>query len=342
MANLSDVAALAGVSVSVVSRVLADAPGARVSDATRERIREAARTLDYQPNFAARALRSSRSHIIALIVPDVTNAIFAELMEGVEETALERDYTVVLGRAEDMQPGGPALRRLVGERRVDGMLVQLRDEPTAEEVGSLADPSTPAVFINSLAPAGIGSVVLPDVEGAMIATRHLIDLGHTRIGMIGGKSDNYTAQRRSAGFRDACATAGIDVPLSRVAHVGYSAEDGRRGLRQLLSAAEAPTAIFVANVNAALGALLEARRLGVTVPKDLSIVAMHDVWMSEYSWPPLSTVRMPLRQLGSDAVRELLRRLDDSSLPPAEVLVTDPAPQLIVRESTVAPPEHPE
>jgi len=336
MANLSDVAALAGVSVSAVSRVLADAPDARVSDATRLRIREAAQSLDYQPNFAGRALRSSRSHILALIVPDVTNAIFAELMEGVEEAALSRDYTVVLGRAEDMQPGGPALRRLVGERRVDGMLVQLRDEPTSEEIASLADTATPTVFINSLGPSGIGSVVLPDTAGAAMATAHLIELGHRRIGLIGGKRTSYTAQRRAEGFLTACADAGIAVDPGHVAHVGYSAENGREGLRRVIALPTPPTAVFVANVNAALGALLEARRLGVNVPDELSIIAMHDVWMAEYSWPPLSTVRMPLRQLGSDAVSELLRRFADSAAAPADVLVTEPPPQLILRESTIA------
>ncbi len=337
MVNLHDVASRAGVSVSVASRVLSNAADTRVSDATRLRIEDAARTLDYRPNFAARALRSARTNIIALIVPDLTNAIFTELMEGVEETALSRSYTVLLARAEDMQPGGVTFQRLVGERRVDGVLLQMRDEPTPAEISAIVDSDVPVVFINSLGTPGIGSVVLPDVAGARIATQHLLELGHRDLAMIGGGANSYTAQERMRGFRDQVEAAGLTIAPHRLVSVGYSADAGAAGIRKLMTGATTPTGIFVANVNAALGALLEARKLGIRVPDDLSIVALHDAWTAEYTWPPLTTVRMPLRKLGSDAVIELLRRLDDPRASPADVLVEEPAPTLVFRESTSGP-----
>lgn len=334
VATLSDVAALAGVSVSAVSRVLSRAADARVSTSTRERIHKAARTLDYRPNFAGRALRSARSFIIALIVPDLTNAIVTELMEGVDETALANDYMVLLGRSEDMQPGGVSLNKLVGERRVDGLLAQVSDEPTPEVVASLTDSLVPVVFITSMGPSGIGSVVLPDAAAGELAAGHLVELGHRELGMIGGVQSSYTARTRAAGFIDRSHALGVTIPDDRMLSVGYTVEDGRRGLRRLMALPTPPTAVFVANVNAGLGALVEARLLGIRVPQDLSIIAIHDAWTADYSWPPLTTVKMPLRQLGVAAVHELLRRLADPAAAPQNVLIEDPAPELIVREST--------
>lgn len=339
-ATLGDVAAAAGVSVSVVSRVLSQASDARVSVATRERVRDAARALGYRPNFAARALRASRSFIIALIVPDLTNAIFTELMEGVDQTAIASDYSIVLGRAEDMRPGATTLEKLVGERRVDGLLVQGLDEPSPELVASLAASKVPVVFINSPGTAGPGSVVLPDAAGGAAAAEHLIELGHRELGVIGGSTASYTAAKRTEGFVTEAAEHGISVRGNRIIHAGYAVEDGRTGLRALMASAEPPTAVFVANVNAAFGVLVEARELGIRVPQDLSVLAMHDAGTAEYTWPPLTTVRMPLRRMGEIAAQELLRRLEDPVSPPRDIHVSDPAPRVVVREST-APPSTP-
>lgn len=336
MATLGDVASRAGVSISVASRALSATSDARVSASTRQRVRDAAAALDYQPNFAGRALQSARSNLLALIVPDLTNAIFAELMEGVEDAALSDDYTVVLGRAEDMQPGGSMLRRLIGERRVDGMLVQFRDDRTAAEVAHLAESPRPVVFINSRGPAGVSSVVLPDAAGASLATKHLIELGHRRIGMIGGRSTNDTAARRYEGFIRAHRAAGVEPQEDLVVHVGYWVDEGRAGLRALMSRAQPPTAIFVANVNAALGVIGEARSLGIRIPEDVSVVAMHDAWTAEVSGPPLTTIRMPLREMGAEAVTELLRRVREPSAAPMDVLVKAAGPTLVVRNSTQA------
>jgi len=335
MATLSDVAARAGVSVSAVSRVLSDAPSARVSDATRQRIHRAAQELGYRPNFAARALKVARTNVVGLIVPDLTNAIFTELMRGVEEEAHRRGYMVLLARAEGMPEGEESIPRLIGEGRVDGVLVQVGDNMRPQDLEALVESTLPVVFVNSIHPHGVGSVLLDDERGSRLGTQHLIDLGHTRIGLVSGHPDSDTARRREKGFRAAMADAGLSVRDDHVTHLGYDPRSGGAALATLASLAEAPTAVVVANVNAALGALLEARRLGLRVPEDLSLVAMHDAWTAETTWPPLTTVRMPLYELGRAAMSAVFDRITAGRV--ADIIVSDPAPLLIVRESTTAP-----
>ncbi|WP_137844511.1 LacI family DNA-binding transcriptional regulator [Microbacterium sp. 2FI] len=335
MATLSDVAARAGVSVSAVSRVLSDAPSARVSEQTRQRIRQAAEDLGYRPNFAARALKFARTNVVGLIVPDLTNAIFTELMRGVEEEANRRGYMVLLVRAEGMPEGEESIPRLIGEGRVDGVLVQVGDNMRPDDLQSLVEGSLPVVFVNSIPPHGTGSVVLDDDRGMRLGTQHLIDLGHARIGFLGGHPASHTATSREAGFRGAMAGAGLAVPDEYVTRLGYDPRSGGAALARVASLAEPPTAVVVANVNAAHGALLEARRLGLRVPEDLSIVAMHDAWTAENAWPPLTTVRMPLYELGRAGMTAIFDRITTGAV--SDVVVADPAPVLVERESTAPP-----
>lgn len=335
MATLSDVASIAGVSVSAVSRVLSGDPTARVSDATRERIQAAARRLDYRPNFAARALKFSRTNVVALVVPDLTNAIFTELMGGVEDEANERGYTVLLARAEGMAREPDAIARLIGEGRVDGAIVQLGDLTGSDAVATLLEGPLPVVFVNSNHPELSGSVVLEDAEGMRLATRHLIDLGHRRIAHVGGLPDSDTGRRRREGFEAAMREAGLGIDADLVTELGYEPRAGGLALERLAGLPVPPTAVVVANVNAAIGLLLEARRLGLRVPEDLSIVAMHDAWTAENTWPPLTTVRMPLYELGRAAMAAITERLAGAEQ--AEVVVREPAPELVVRESTAPP-----
>ncbi|WJL97016.1 LacI family DNA-binding transcriptional regulator [Microbacterium sp. ET2] len=335
MATLSDVAARAGVSVSAASRVLSDAPNARVSDDTRRRITEAAQELDYRPNFAARALKFSRTNVIGLIVPDLTNAIFTELMRGVEEEATRRGYMVLLARIEGMPEGQEAIPRLIGEGRVDGVLLQVGDTMRPEDLKILVEESLPIVLVNSTNPQSAGSVVLDDDLGANLGTRHLIDFGHTRIALISGHPASDTATRRERGFRAAMADARLDVPEEYVTRLGYEPRNGGLALAALAALPEPPTAVMVANINAAHGALLEARRLGLRVPGELSIVAMHDAWTAENAWPPLTTVRMPLYELGREAMSAIHDRITSGTI--ADVVVRDPKPFVVVRESTAPP-----
>ncbi len=332
MPTLSDVAARAGVSISAVSRVLSNAPSSRVSSATRQRIEDAARELDYRPNFAARALKFSRTNVVALVVPDLTNAIFAELMRGVEEAASELGYMVLLARAESVQPAAATLAGLVGEGRVDGVLIQVGDNTTTDDLAGILDGRVPAVLINSRREDHVGSVILPDEEGVAVAVDHLASLGHTAIGLVNGLPTTDSAVRRGAGFQAAMAAAGLPLNPDFVTWLGYEPQQGRAALRALGALTERPTAVVVANINAALGLMVEARNVGIGIPTDLSIVAIHDAWTAENAWPPLTTVRMPLYELGKRSMTAIFDRIRTGAI--ADVVVRAPAPQLVVREST--------
>jgi LacI family transcriptional regulator len=332
MSTLSDVAARAGVSISAVSRVLSGAPDSRVSDETRARIQQAASELQYRPNSAGRALRSARSNVVALVVPDLMNAIFIELVRGVEDAAIEHDYLVLLGRTEDIEPGDQRAQKLLGEGRVDALLLQPGDVPFSADVLAEFGITKPVVLINSVQAGMPGTVTMPDEAGARIAVRHLATLGHKRIGFLGGLPENPTTARREAGFRAEMAASGLSVDPSLITGFGYTAPDGIRGAEQLLRLDDPPTALFVANVNAAIGVLSAARTLGFAVPRDVSVVALHDSWTAENSWPPLTVVKMPWYELGTRAFEEAHRQILGSE--PRALVVDDPAPRLIEREST--------
>src|SRR5690625_210083 len=262
MATLSDVAARAGVSVSAVSRVLSNAADARVSAETRERIHRVARELSYRPNSAGRALRSARSNVVALIVPDLMNAIFIELVRGVEDAAIDQDYLVLMGRTEDIEPGGERARKLLGEGRVDALLLQPGDKPLPlDALGGFAD-ARPVLFLNSVAEDERGSATMPDDVGARVAVRHLIDLGHERIAFVNGIRESHTAARRERGFRAEMATSALIVDESLVTRYGYTPGDGERAAAQVLAVTPRPSAVFVSNVNAAIGFLTYARTSG--------------------------------------------------------------------------------
>lgn len=330
---MRDIAQASDVSITAVSRVLNKDPAARVAPETRKRILETARDLGYRPNFAGRALKLARTNMVALIVPDVTNV--NELLGGVEEAALEKDYMVLLGRSETMQPGGEAIDRLIGEARVDGLLVQLSEHAPRESIQRLLEYNTPIVLVNSYQDGHIGSVTLADQHGAEIATEHLLSLGHRRIALMGGSDLSYSAARREAGFYKAMSAADIGVDPDCVVRVGYSAADGHAGLRRLFELADPPTAVVVANVDAAIGALAESRALGIRVPEDLSLIAFNDSWAAEHAYPALTVVKMPLRELGRRAFDLIQTRIKGGQ--PRDLVVNSPKPRLVKRGSTARP-----
>ena len=330
MSTLSEVARRAGVSVSVASRVLSGDPAGRASAETRERIRRAALELNYRPNVTGRALRLARTDLIALIVPDVTNALFADLTRGVEDEALARGQLILLGRTEAMEPDESAVDRLLAQGRVDGIILQPGDAATAEEVAPLLAGSAPVVTIHQLF-EGASSVLVPDADAAAAAVHHLAARGHRRIGFVGGLPASATAQRRADGFWRAVAEAGIEARPEWVSATGYRTVDGRAGLAHILQARERPTAVVVANVNAAVGVLAEARERGIVVPDALSVIAIHDSATAEHTWPPLTCIRLPLYEMGRAAVAALAERRAGGAID--HRVVGEPAPRIVERDS---------
>lgn len=334
MTRLSDVASAAGVSVSVVSRVLNDDPALRAREETRDRVRAAATRLGYTPNHAARALRLSRAGTIALVLPDIGNPLTAETMRGAEDGANDTELHVLLGRAERLRQGSADLERIVAAGRVDGFLVQLDDGADVRQFERVVKPSTPMILLHARG-ARNNSVVLDDEAGAAFATDHLIRLGHTAIGFVGGLPQSQTAQRRARGYRQAMASAGLHRRRAWTTQYGYRTEHGSAAVDELMRRGALPTGIVVANVNAALGVMHELSKRGVRVPEQLSVVAIHDSWVADYLTPALTTVKMPLYELGREGIRLLTSRM--AGLPSEDRTVRTPSPKLIQRASTAPP-----
>lgn len=330
MARLVDIAQAAGVSVGLVSRVLNDSPNTRAAAETRERIVRTAAELGYRPNYAARALKLARSNTIALVTPALaTNAMVVELMRGVEDEARAVGFTVLLGRSETMTDRTQLLR-LLETGRVDGFLLQGRDDETAESLTRLI-AGAPVVLINARVDSRPGSVMIDDRAAARAATRYLLERGHRRTGLVNGLATSLTARLRGEGYRQALAEAGIEPDESLITQHGYAPEDAVPALEVLMRRADPPSALVVANVNAAMGALTHARRMGFRVPEDLSVIGIHDAWTADHTWPPLTTVSMPLYDLGRAAVRALHDRL--SAEDGMDRVVDSSPPQIIERES---------
>jgi LacI family transcriptional regulator len=318
-----------------VSRTLSGDSTLRVSEETRARVLAAAQELGYVPNHAGRSLRTARSGTLALVVPDVTSAVFAELAAGAEREAATRDLAIVLGRAESLLGGDAPTRlgRMMSQARIDGVILQSPDSVGPADLAGLGGSGTPVVVINSTDDGPFSTLVLDDAAGIRTAVDHLLGLGHARIGYVGGLPSSSTAQRRAAGFRAALGDAGLHPADEWMTELGYAGADGRAAVGVLLERGPLPSAVVVANLNAALGVLAAIHSRGFRVPADVSIVALHDVWYADATWPPITTVRMPLAELGAAAVV----RVVDRAAGVTHATVRRPEPVLVVRESTSSP-----
>ncbi|QOR70555.1 LacI family DNA-binding transcriptional regulator [Ruania alkalisoli] len=336
MVTLRDVASHAGVSVSVVSRVLNSDPTIRIRPETRERVVESARLLRYAPNSAGRSLRRARTHLLALVVPDVTNATFTDLVNGVEARALDHSYSVLLASSPRMQPGSEGFNRLLNERLVDGVLLQKDDSAPTDLVARALTHPEHTVMINSGPVDGVRTIGLDDVAAGALATRHLLELGHRSIGYVGGVPASDTSSRRQQGVERELGEAGLTLPREHVTTLGYTYRSARDAVRLLLGREPRPTALVVGNVNAGIGALTEAAQMGISVPEELSVVAIHDIWPAITCAPALTTIRLPMGALGSTAVDMLLDGAGADRVDPISRVVEDPAPELVLRASTAA------
>ena len=326
-ARLRDVAERAGVDPSLVSRVLSGSLPFSIRDETRERIVAAAAELDYRPNAQARALRRRRSMLIGMIVPTLSNVVFERIHAGAAERAEELGYTLVVaaGTADDF----PDL--LHGQ--VDGLLLAVATQKHAPVVVPRG-LRLPIVLVNRAESDGLTSVTVDDAAGARLATQHLFELGHRRVGHLAGPSEVDTGRRRLQGFLEACRERGDEPAGDLIVEGGYSEREGFAAMHALLDRPDRPTAVFVANLLAAVGALAAARQLGLRVPVDVSVASLHDAPLAEYLDPPLTTVRMPLEEMGRRAIEILLAERRET----AEAFRVETPPVLVVRDSTSLPP----
>lgn len=328
--TIGDVAAQAGVDRAIVSKVLNDRPGFSVRPETRARVHRVARELDYRPSLAARSLRTSRTGAIGAVIPTFTNPIWPTILDAAETEADRRGYTLLAGIADAVPDSTSRFLELARSGAVDGLLVA--SAINDHDIGQKPE-DVPVLHVNRRSPTGRRHVVVDDTAGAHVATQHLLDLGHRAIAHLSGPMDTDSGQRRRAGFDTALAEYGLHS--AGYAQARYSIHTGHQAMRELMSLPTRPTAVMCANVASAAGALAAARELDVTIPDDVSLVAVHDIDLAASLGPPLTTVRMPLIELGRRAVELLL------DTPPHDT-ITDvlSGPIELVRRASAAPATH--
>ncbi|WP_212913265.1 LacI family DNA-binding transcriptional regulator [Streptomyces sp. TS71-3] len=333
--TLSDVALLAGVDRSVVSRVINDDPRLNIRPDTRKRVLETIEKLGYRRNAAARSLRTARSYMLGLFIPDFANPVYAEIIKGAETEAGKLGYGLMTASSEGVRQGVEHYVDLFGQGRVDGLL--FAGDETGRELEQLRILRVPWVMVNRRITGTDRYVVLDDEQGSGLAVDHLLSLGHRRIAHIAGPETADTARRRRMGYSAALGRAGLAVDPRLIVHADYTPAGGRAAMDTLLTAqaaADRPTAVFVANVASAVGALHALHAAGLAVPADISVIAMHDMPLAGHLVPALTTVRMPLGELGARAVQLMAAR---GPADPITEVVTDPV-EVVVRDSTSAPP----
>lgn len=335
MPTRDDVARLAGTSTAVVSYVLNNGPRP-VSAATKAKVLAAVAELDYRPNGVARSLRARTTTALGLIVPDGSNPYFARIAQAVEEAAYRRGYTVLIGSAMDDAARELAYVQTFIDRRVDGILYI----PThgADCVSEMAKARVPTVLLDRVVDGLDASSVTPDnVEGARLATQHLIDHGHRRIAFIGGPQQLSPSRERHAGWAQAMRAAKLRPLASLQVEAAFGLEAGYRAAIRLLRKRNRPTAIFTSADDQAIGALRAAYELNLTVPDDVAFVSFDGTTEASFTVPSLCCVRQPITQLADRAVELLLNRITDPSTP----VVPDRLAVSLATGGSCGCPEHP-
>ncbi len=331
MFTIKDVAALANVSPSTVSRVLSNSP--RISEETKERVRRALEELDYHPNVFARGLVTNTASSIGVFIPPgmrefFVNPFFSEMMSGVSEVAGRAGFDIVLSTSA--QDEEDAVDRMIRGRRVDGLiLLGSRDnDPVLEKVALY---SFPAVLLGRPARDGAISFVNNDnVQAAYEATMHLILLGHEKIGFLGGAFNLIVTIDRLTGFRKALFESGISSsPQMEISSV-FLEQGGYQGMMHLLALPTRPTAVLASDDVLAFGAMRAAGELGYQLPDDLAIIGFNDIRLAELANPPLTSVRVHMHELGAAATEMLVGQIHESTLGVQSKIVES---ELVIRKS---------
>jgi LacI family transcriptional regulator len=325
---MADVAREAGVSSMTVSRVI-NGRGA-VSPATRQRVLEVIGRLGYRPSGIARGLATKRTGTLGLVVPDVANPFFSDVARGVEHVAYAEGYNVFLCNTEEDPRRELAALESLEEKRVDG-LVLCSSRLDEDELRAAVTWYPSVVLVNRrLDGARVQSVLVDDEAGGKLATQHLIRAGHRAIGLLAGPAVSHSGLQRGQGYRAAMSGAGLVPCPAWVRHCAPVVAGGGAATRTLLADSPEVTALFCHNDLVAVGAVQACGELGLRVPGDVAVVGYDDIPLSALVTPPLTTCRVPRKELGAEAIRLLMDQIRCNSAEYDEVVLQ---PQLIVRES---------
>lgn len=335
--NQKELAKLAGVSAGTVSNVISGST--RVSERSRQKVLEAIRILNYQPNLIARSLKTNRTHTLGIVVPDITIPFFPKIIRGAECAARERGYFLIVLDSEGSPQREADMIALLRAQRVEGVLLVTASgsELSAERFASLISHS-PVVCLDRLpVDLDVDSVCVDDTGAAEMAITHLIQMGHRQIACITGPLSLQNEQERLRGYRQALRKAGLPLQKSMIWSSGFEQQQVARACQVgLLQTSQRPSAIFATNGVTGLAALRSLYALGLSTPGDFSFVTFDEVASEDFFRPNITSVVQPTFDMGYQAVEVLLRRIEKGELESSREKVRLPA-TLRVRESSSNP-----
>jgi len=332
--DIRTVAALAKVSIATVSRTINGSPA--VSDRLSKRVWQAIEQLNYFPNTHARSLVSGRSRILGIIVENITNPFFPELVQSFEEIAVAHGYEILVSSSNsDPAILTTCIRRML-ERKVEGVAVLTfgEEEPVLDQLAHHDIPMVLAEF--KLEDPKTSTILLDYTTGIRAAVNHLAELGHRKIAFLSGPHTLHSAVTRENDYRAAMESAGLAIQKKWIIECDHTLKGGLTGFGQLQSLARRPSAILCSNDMTAIGVLRAAYMEGLRVPQDLSVIGLDDIDFAEFTLPPLTTIRLSRTDLARAAFEALRQQAEEPGNPKMqrEFLVST---SLVVRESTAAP-----
>jgi len=329
-ATIHHVAARAGVSTATVSRTLATP--ALVSDEARARVLAAIKATGYTPNMAARNLRARRSMLVLVVVPNIANAFFAEVLRGIDDELVNHGYGIIIGNLDNQQEREARYVDLVFAGQVDAVLLMSGRVPSGS--GRLmSDAGVPMATICVDIDGSFPSIMVDDHRASETVVEHLVSLGHRRLGYVSGPAGNRNEIGRREGFARGLSAAGLDPTAALYLDGDFMIDSGVRAARAFLATKVRPTAVYIASDSMAISFMKTVMEAGVNVPDDLSVVGFDGIEFAEFITPTLTTIQQPRHEIGRTGALTLIESLRKGTRPKSVKLE---AP-LIVRDSTAPP-----
>ena len=302
--TIKDVAKMANVSIKTVSRVINNSP--EVAEDTKNKVLNIIKKLNYRPSELARSLATKRSKVLGVIISDITNPFYAELVRGIDDFASSKGYHIIISNTDGIRKKEIECLDTLLKRRVDGIIFTYA-RLKSEEILDLFSNGFPIILVNRTI-SGLNSnyIIANDRLGAKLATKHLVELGHVRIGLVSGKKDQTGGMWRTEGYLEILKTYNIKIDNNLIKEGNWTQDSGFKLTKELINLKERPTAIFYENDLMAFGGLNYIHSIGLKVPNDISVVGFDDIIFSSLECVGLTTIRVPKYQIGYLAAKNLI------------------------------------
>ena len=331
MAVIKDVAKLAGVSTGTISKYLNNHH--ELKEDTKRRVEEAIATLQYKPNLLARSMRTGKTNTLAVIVPDIANPFFVEVYNSIKSAASQNGYASILYTTDDNPDTLNHYLTSIHMQHVDGFVLCFIDNNKAIEafINELHE-DTPMVFLSwDINNTNRNSVVIDVFEGIYVATRHLIEQGHKNIAYVGGPENDIISKEKFNGYCRAMTSAGLEINQQLVIHMNYTLQSGYQAARKLTMCEAVPDALVAENDILAIGCLKYFLQKKMNIPEDIAVIGFDNIPLSVMYEPSLSTISLPLTQMGNEAIKILMSRIDTPTLKNKQLILKT---SLVIRSST--------